>query len=286
MIIELCFAGIVLFTKNYKMVSIQQVFKGELQMKKKDEIWIIGTEPPCPRCNHLNRMIHGLVSELGLSIFVRHLAYTEAAALELAEKVGLEPGTAKDVAKKGAIDMDWQRISKLVEVPSETAVEKSDGVCCPAIAEWTSELDEMLRPCENEALKLGIMMTPVLVLSGRIQHQGSVPPREQIKTWLEETYEKSDERIANQIFIEVLGPGCVNCEKVYQNAFQAVERLGLNNQVTIVKVTDIQEFAKKGIHVTPCLVINDRIVSKGKVLGVDQIMQFLNETNEETFGDQ
>ncbi|MCP4576425.1 MAG: thioredoxin family protein [Deltaproteobacteria bacterium] len=79
------------------------------------------------------------------------------------------------------------------------------------------------------------------------------------------------------MIVEVLGPGCANCETVYQNAFKAVERLEVGNQVRIVKVTDIHEFAKKGVHITPGLIINGKVVSKGKVLGVDQIMRLLNE---------
>jgi small redox-active disulfide protein 2 len=248
-------------------------------MKEKDEIWIIGTEPPCPRCHHLNKLVHGLVSELDLSLHVRHLAYTDKASRELAEKEGLEPGTAKDVARKGAIDMDWSRIQRLVDPSSQGATENNDHVCCPAVAEWTTELDEVLRPCEDEALKLGIMMTPVLVLSGHIRHQGSVPSREQVKSWLVETYQKAGETDADQITIEVFGPGCANCEKVYQNAFEAVARFGLDNRARIFKVTDIQEFSKHGINITPALGINGKILSKGKVLGVEEIMKFLNETN-------
>jgi len=244
-------------------------------MKENDEIWIIGTEPPCPRCHHLNRMVHELVGELGLSVRVRHLAYTDKASRELAEKQGLEPGTAKDVAQKGTIDMDWQQVHRLVDPNSNGSTENRGDVCCPAIAEWTPELDEMLRPCEDEALELGVMMTPVLVFSGRIRHQGSVPSREQVETWLVETYRKAVENDADQITIEVFGPGCANCEKVYQSAFEAVARLGLDNQARILKVTDIQEFAKHGIHITPALGVNGEIVSKGKVLGAEEIMTFL-----------
>ncbi len=61
------------------------------------------------------------------------------------------------------------------------------------------------------------MMTPVLVISGRVHHQGSVPSREQTKTWLSRAYGKADANIDVQIIVEVLGPGCTNCEKVYQN---------------------------------------------------------------------
>ncbi len=245
-------------------------------MERKDEIWIIGTEPPCPRCHHLNEMVHELLSELGLSVRVRHLAYTDDESRELAAKEGLEPGTAKNVAQKGGIQMDWQQIGALVNPGTPMKEEKNDDVCCPQVAQWTPELDQLLRPCEIEAKNLGIMMTPVLVLSGRIRHQGSVPLRDQIRTWLMETYRKGDTGSnGDPLTVEVFGPGCANCEKVYQNTFEAVARLGLDGRARIIKVTDIQTFGKRGINVTPALGIDGIIVSKGKVLGVQEIEKFL-----------
>jgi len=221
-------------------------------------------------------MVHELASELGLSIRIRHLAYTDGEAVDFADRMGLEPGTAKDVARKGDIPMDWQRVFQLASVAADAAEQKQEDVCCPSAAPWTPELDEILRPCQDKALDLGIMMTPVLVLSGRICHQGSVPEREQVKTWLAEAYAKETENPENQRLVEVLGPGCANCETVYQNAFEAAKRLGLDEQVRIVKITDIREFAKRGVSVTPGLIIDGKVVSKGKVLNVDQIMQALN----------
>ena len=246
-------------------------------MKKEEEIWIIGTEPPCPRCHHLGEMVHNLAGELGLSVRIRHLAYTDPEAMDFAGEMGLETGTAKDVAKKGEIPMDWQRVFQLANVPADGIEENRENVCCPSMAPWTSEKDEILRPCEERAPDLGIMMTPVLVLSGRIRHQGSVPERAQVKTWLAEAYAKKIEPPESQRLVEILGPGCANCENAYQNAFEAVKRLGLHRRVRVVKVTDIREFAKRGVSITPGLILDGKVVSRGKVPTVDQIMQALNE---------
>lgn len=245
-------------------------------MKKADEIWIIGTDPPCPRCHHLNEMVHELTGELGLPIRIRHLGYTDEEAVAFAGRLGLEPGTAKDVARKGDIPMDWQRVYQLANVPSNGTEKNQEDVCCPSVAPWTPELDEILRPCQDKALDLGIMMTPVLVLSGRVRHQGSIPSREQVRNWLAETYAKETEKTENQRLVEILGPGCANCETVYQNAFEAVKRLGLGARIRVVKVTDIREFAKRGVSITPGLIIDGKVISKGKVPSVDQIMQALN----------
>ncbi|EFK05256.1 putative redox-active disulfide protein 2 [delta proteobacterium NaphS2] len=247
-------------------------------MKRENEIWVIGTEPPCPRCHHLSAMVHELASELGLSIRIRHLAYTEAEAMTFATEMRLEPGTAKDVARKGDISIDWSRVYQLAKVPPQAVEEAPEDVCCPSVAPWTPELDEILRPCEERALDLGIMMTPVLVLSGRIFHQGSVPSKEKTRDWLIQVYGEEIERPEGNRLVEVLGPGCANCEKVYQNAFEAVKRLGLDEETRIVKVTDIREFAKRGVSTTPGLVIGGRVVSTGKVLDVARIMEMLKGT--------
>jgi hypothetical protein len=58
------------------------------------EIWIIGTERPCPRCDYLTRMVRDVVSELGMQAPVRHLGYIWKAARRFAAGCCLGPGTA------------------------------------------------------------------------------------------------------------------------------------------------------------------------------------------------
>ncbi|MCG6877557.1 MAG: thioredoxin family protein [Deltaproteobacteria bacterium] len=246
-------------------------------MKREDEIWIIGTDPPCPRCHHLNEMVHELAGELALSVRIRHLSYTDGEAVEFGDRIGLEPGTAKDVARKGGIPMDWERVYQLAGAPAQPVEVMPEDICCPSVAPWTPELDEILRPCQEQAIDLGIMMTPVLVLSGRIFHQGSVPAREQAKTWLVEAYGEGNEKPGGERLVEVLGPGCANCEKVYQNVFEAVKQLGFDKRIRVVKITDIREFSKRGVSITPGLVIDGKVLSTGKVLEVDRIMEMLEE---------
>ncbi|UCF91003.1 MAG: hypothetical protein JSW39_22400 [Desulfobacterales bacterium] len=69
----------------------------------KNEIVIIGTEPPCARCDYLTRMVQDIVEEMQLDVPVRHVAYTSNGAHRVAAESGLLPGTAKDVAKKLAV---------------------------------------------------------------------------------------------------------------------------------------------------------------------------------------
>jgi small redox-active disulfide protein 2 len=63
--------------------------------------------------------------------------------------------------------------------------------------------------------------------------------------------------------IKVLGPGCANCRKVEAIARQATETMG--QQAEFIKVTDYSEIMKYPILSTPGLVINEKLVSSGRI---------------------
>lgn len=63
--------------------------------------------------------------------------------------------------------------------------------------------------------------------------------------------------------IKVLGPGCMNCEKMAEMAKKAVSELGIDAKIE--KVTDIQEIMKYTIS-TPGLVVNGKLKHSGKPL--------------------
>jgi len=63
--------------------------------------------------------------------------------------------------------------------------------------------------------------------------------------------------------IKVYGPGCVNCEKLYQLAKQAVEELNLN--VKIEKITDLNEMLSAGVMRTPGLAFDSKLILQGKI---------------------
>jgi small redox-active disulfide protein 2 len=75
------------------------------------------------------------------------------------------------------------------------------------------------------------------------------------------------------INIKVLGPGCVNCHLVEEHAREAVAQLGL--QAEIEHVTDRAEYPKYGLLFTPGLVIDDKLVSGGRIPGVAEVTAWL-----------
>lgn len=73
--------------------------------------------------------------------------------------------------------------------------------------------------------------------------------------------------------IKVLGSGCKNCKTLYENAKEAVEKMGLDANVEYV--TDMQVIAKYGVMSMPAIVVNEKVVSSGKVLKAQEIEELL-----------
>ena len=77
--------------------------------------------------------------------------------------------------------------------------------------------------------------------------------------------------------IKVLGPGCPNCQELEKRVKKALEELKV--EATVTKVTDYAEIGKY-IMMTPGVVINEKVVHKGKPLPrVEQIKEWIAAAN-------
>jgi small redox-active disulfide protein 2 len=73
--------------------------------------------------------------------------------------------------------------------------------------------------------------------------------------------------------IKVLGPGCANCEKVEAAAKKAVANMGVEAEIT--KVTDYSEIMSYNVLSTPGLVINEKLVSAGRIPSDAEVMTWV-----------
>ncbi len=73
--------------------------------------------------------------------------------------------------------------------------------------------------------------------------------------------------------IKVLGGGCAKCHALMDNTKTALAELGRDDAVELI--TDFSVIAAYGIMSTPALVINEKVVSYGKVLTKDEVLHIL-----------
>ncbi len=73
--------------------------------------------------------------------------------------------------------------------------------------------------------------------------------------------------------VKVLGPGCSNCKKLEAIARSAIAKLGVEAEV--IKVTDYNEIMKYPILSTPGLVVNEKLVSAGRIPNEAEVTTFL-----------
>ena len=86
-----------------------------------------------------------------------------------------------------------------------------------------------------------------------------------------ETSEKSVEATNQSYVIKVLGSGCAKCNELELNVKKALEQMGL--EVKFDHITDFSVIAAYGVMSTPALVVNEKVVSFGKVLKVSEAIK-------------
>lgn len=73
--------------------------------------------------------------------------------------------------------------------------------------------------------------------------------------------------------ITILGTGYASCKALFANAQAAVAQLGLDAVVN--KEEDIVKIMEYNVMALPAMVVDGKVVAKGRVLNVDQIKELL-----------
>jgi small redox-active disulfide protein 2 len=73
--------------------------------------------------------------------------------------------------------------------------------------------------------------------------------------------------------IKVLGSGCANCKRVEQIVHKIVDDMEL--EAEIIKVTEYPDIMAYNIMSTPGLVINEKVVSSGRIPSSAEVAAFV-----------
>jgi small redox-active disulfide protein 2 len=73
--------------------------------------------------------------------------------------------------------------------------------------------------------------------------------------------------------IKVLGTGCPNCQTLEKKVREVVKEHSIDAKIT--KVTDIMDIMAYKVMSTPALVVNEIVVSKGRIPNEKELLDFL-----------
>ncbi len=73
--------------------------------------------------------------------------------------------------------------------------------------------------------------------------------------------------------IKVLGAGCKSCEALLNSTKEAVASKGIDTEVEYI--TDMEKIMSYGVMSMPALVVDEKVVSAGKVLKAREVEKFL-----------
>jgi len=73
--------------------------------------------------------------------------------------------------------------------------------------------------------------------------------------------------------IKILGPGCPKCKTLEKMTRDIVEQNGI--EATVSKVEDIVAIMNYGVMSTPALVVNEKVVLKGRLPSAEELKKLL-----------
>lgn len=86
---------------------------------------------------------------------------------------------------------------------------------------------------------------------------------------------ENDSSVEGAMSIKILGPGCKSCVTLFENAKLAIAQMNL--PANLEKVTDLSAIASYGVMFSPGIVINEKVVSSGKLLKPKDIIKLIEQ---------
>ncbi len=75
--------------------------------------------------------------------------------------------------------------------------------------------------------------------------------------------------------IKILGGGCPKCARLEALAREVVEELGL--QANFIKVKNMPEIMAYDVMSTPALVVDEKVLSSGRIPARDEVLEWLKQ---------
>ena len=74
--------------------------------------------------------------------------------------------------------------------------------------------------------------------------------------------------------VKILGSGCAKCNQLEKNTLTALNEM--NIKADVEHVTDFAKIAAYGVMATPALMLDDKVISMGRVLTVEDIKNIIS----------
>ena len=124
-------------------------------MKKKVKVSVIGTAPPCIRCNRTYRQVNEMSKELGIEVELERLNIGSEEAGRYGKAMSL-----LEFAKHVGEELDVSEEMKSGDV---------EGI------------DRKARPLLARHKNAGVIVTPAVVINGELKFFGVVPSKDELK---------------------------------------------------------------------------------------------------------
>ena len=141
------------------------------------EIIVIGPEHPCIRCVTTFKFAKEIAQEFPGKIEARKI-FTNS---EEAKRYGRAEGGLQ-ISQIEKVDHDNKGIERLMGEIDELKPDEEKN--WNLIERKMQEIQEKLTPLTKKAEEAGYLMTPVLIINGKVKASGYVPKKEKIREWV------------------------------------------------------------------------------------------------------